>query len=691
MSGAHAVSPGWWLRPLLVSGLVLWSAAAFALDRVELSLGRLESGDWRMQDAVLAIDWSQPEKTGVTVDVRSLEIAGRRIQAIRLVCPDAEVDALDIRCRRALFSLRSDALSARSVPASLHYHFPTRELNISVNGLPVAGGKLRVTFRHSEGRWRLEGDLADIGVQELAKLLAQRVPAGLTYQGKIQGSFALRGSQAGLTRSSWQLQLEEGAYSNAEGSQAAEALKLVSRGSAEHRRNDWRVKASLSVQGGMLYTEPLYLEFSDSRRLDLSADLRWINASGELSIGSLSFTQPGVVDGRLSGRVVPAADRPLRKLSVALDEAMFPGLYNTWLQPWLVGGALDQLDTAGELQGHLELSDGRLDRVQMQLNGVSLRDRNEQFGIGGLNGDLHWDRQAVGESKLSWQDASVYRLAFGAAQLALETRADGVKLLAPLSVPLFDGELHVEAFELGLLQDQLHWLLDANLTPVSMRAVSTALGWPPFAGKLSGMIPKVRFENGDLTLGGVLLVQAFDGDITIRNLHVRDALGRVPRLWADARVDNLDLKPLTEAFSFGRIEGSLGGHVDGLYLEAWQPVAFDAAFATPEDDDRRHRISQRAVDNISNLGGGGVAGAVSRSFLRFLEDFPYRRLGIACRLENGICHMHGVADAENGYYLVQGSLLPPRLDVIGYASEVDWTSLLSRLKAVTAGDGPVVR
>ncbi len=152
------------------------------------------------------------------------------------------------------------------------------------------------------------------------------------------------------------------------------------------------------------------------------------------------------------------------------------------------------------------------------------------------------------------------------------------------------------------------------------------------------------------------------------------------------KIADLDLETLTKTFSFGRIEGRFEGEVAGLYMEAWQPVAFDAMFRTPPDDDSRHRISQKAVDNISNLGGAGVGGALSRSFLRVLEDFPYKRLGIRCRLENGICHMGGVAPAERGYYLVEGTFLPPRLDVIGYAREVDWPSLVQRLTAVTAGN-----
>jgi hypothetical protein len=118
-------------------------------------------------------------------------------------------------------------------------------------------------------------------------------------------------------------------------------------------------------------------------------------------------------------------------------------------------------------------------------------------------------------------------------------------------------------------------------------------------------------------------------------------------------------------------------------MEAWRPVAFDASFATPAGDTSRHRISQKAVDNISSIGGGGVGGVLSRSMLRFFDDFPYDKLGISCRLENGTCEMGGVASAANGYYIVKGRFLPPRLDVIGFADRVNWSSLIAQLVAVT--------
>ena len=81
-------------------------------------------------------------------------------------------------------------------------------------------------------------------------------------------------------------------------------------------------------------------------------------------------------------------------------------------------------------------------------------------------------------------------------------------------------------------------------------------------------------------------------------------------------------------------------------------MSFDAAFATPDDDTSRHRISQNAVDNLARIGGG--SGALSSTFLRFLDEFSYHRLGLSCRLRNGVCEMGGVESSERGYYIVKG-------------------------------------
>ena len=126
-----------------------------------------------------------------------------------------------------------------------------------------------------------------------------------------------------------------------------------------------------------------------------------------------------------------------------------------------------------------------------------------------------------------------------------------------------------------------------------------------------------------------------------------------------------------------------------LILKDWKPTTFDARFATPDDDGSRHRISQRAVENLASLGGGGDV--LTSIFLRVFEEFSYRRLGISCRLHNGVCEMDGVAPAERGYYIVEGGGLPPRIDVLGFNRRVDWEVLLNRVQQVVSTEGPVIR
>jgi hypothetical protein len=50
-----------------------------------------------------------------------------------------------------------------------------------------------------------------------------------------------------------------------------------------------------------------------------------------------------------------------------------------------------------------------------------------------------------------------------------------------------------------------------------------------------------------------------------------------------------------------------------------------------------------------------------------------------------------VAPAARGYYIVEGGGMPSRVDVVGFNRDVDWHTLLDRLKAVTSSSGPVIR
>ncbi|MDT8388017.1 MAG: hypothetical protein RQ736_10910 [Thiogranum sp.] len=673
--------------PVGVLLLLLVTTGAAAAERLVIDLGSLEAQDWRLDDLHLELELQPRAHTALTVRAAALSFGEQRIEHLRLRCDTFELLSTQVSCAQGRLDASSDSFDAQSAPASFQYHFDTGELSLRVTDVALAAGQVTIDLHSADGDWRVDARLNEIAIGELYGLL---VTAGtelpdLQYQGRISGSVQAQGSSDGLRELIWKLDMHDTGYSNAVGSQAAEALRLSTAGNATSTGEAWQIEASLRAREGMLYTDPLYLEFNDSQNLALDARLQWRGAARELRVQTLNFDHSQVAEGTARGLLQFNAEPLLDEVELQINDAWLPGLYVNWLQPWLSATVLADLDTAGHLRGQVSVSAGKPHALALQLQDLSLRDSGGLFGIAGLDAALHWDRNIPQRvSTLAWEGANFYQLQLGAAGVVLESGPQSLKLRDPMRVPLLDGRLHVEEFELEIdAEGDMRWLLDGNLTPVSMQAFSRALDWPPLSGKLSGMVPKVRYESHELTIGGALLVQAFDGDIVVRNLRIREPLGLAPRLWADATIKQLDLETLTSTFEFGRIEGRLNGGVENLYMEAWQPVAFDAQFGTPPDDRSRHRISQKAVDNIANLGGAGVAGVLSRSMLRFFEEFPYRQLGIKCELRNGVCDMGGIAPADNGYYLVEGTLLPPRLDVIGYADRVDWDSLVERLIAAT--------
>jgi hypothetical protein len=208
-------------------------------------------------------------------------------------------------------------------------------------------------------------------------------------------------------------------------------------------------------------------------------------------------------------------------------------------------------------------------------------------------------------------------------------------------------------------------------------------------GLLSATIPRIQYESGVLALDGALVVSVFDGYLSAAGLKVIDPFGRAPRLVADIDARHLDLAMLTNTYSFGSITGYIDAEVRGLEMLGWQPQAFAARIETSPGDFRK-RISQRAVQNISSLGGAGAGAAIQRSFLRFFDTFGYDRIGLTCTLVGGVCEMGGLEETGQGYLMVKGGGLPA-LNVMGYNRRVSWDVLLSRLKEIAAGNSrPVI-
>ena len=297
---------------------------------------------------------------------------------------------------------------------------------------------------------------------------------------------------------------------------------------------------------------------------------------------------------------------------------------------------------------------------------------------------LHGSRPAT---TLGWRSAQVYRLMHGAAQTSWQSRDGSLGLQKPVDIPLLNGRLRVADLDWRPAAAKGRRLTTSlALTGVDMGAFSRAVGWPEFPGTLGGAIPALRWVDDRIELEGGLSMNIFDGFVDVTRMSLQDPFGNSPVLAGDITLRQLDLGAMTSVFDIGSITGRMDGTIQNLRLVNWNPVAFDARLLAGSGG----RISQRAVNSIVSVGGGGIAAGLQGAMLRLFKNFSYKRIGLNCVLQGSVCRMSGLDSDGDGYTIVEGSGLP-RLQVVGHQTQVDWPTLVRRIKAATESGGPEVR
>jgi hypothetical protein len=675
-----------WLLPWAIPGVL----PAQATEALELRIEAVEGEGFGLTD-LRAVLRPGEERHGLELHIGAVRVGDEvMLREVQLECEALHLEGLAGTCPRGRVRFVHPWTGPQSLSARFTYAHPGT-LDLALDGLVLAGGSTEARLRLDAGRWRLEARGRTLDLQALAALSAEAgfawpvIPAGA-------GAFTLaaRGRDVLPDALDLEVAVADTDFSSADGLQAGEGVEAELSVSLLRDGADYRVDLAGNWRRGGVYLHPVFVEAGAPLTLSLRG--RLTPSRRVLAVDTLRFDHPDVIS--LTARGTWVADRGPAGLDVTLDleGAELPAAYETYLQPFLPGTALDALDTGGLVAGRLRLEGGAPREVVLNAVRVGMHDRLGRFAVDGLDAGLHWRAEGMAPvSRVSIDGGHLYRIALGQTRFQPLIERDGFHLPSPVHVPVFDGALEIRDLRLaGLGGAETRWRFDGGLTPISMERLTAALGWPELSGTLSGIIPDVRYEQGVLTVGGRLLVRAFDGSVTLGDLRLRDPLGVAPELSAQIQMRGLDLAELTRTFDFGSITGRLDGDVRDLVLVRWSPVHFDAVFRTPPGDTSPRRISQRAVDNLTRL-GGGVGGLVSGGFLRFFEDFSYRQLGLSCRLEGSVCHMDGVAPAAQGYYIVQGAGLP-RIDVIGYTRQVAWHDLVARLAVmVQEGAGPVIR
>lgn len=692
----------------VLSAVASLAATAAVASTLELAVGDVVGDGWQARGITLALQLKETGLPSATVRVETLSLPAPvgDIQGIEARCPSLELGTTIVRCQSLALagSGRLRRLPKLTGPVEYRRAGGGLRWQIATGGdTAESGGTLTLAGELKDADLRATIAAQELEIEPWVELMRDLLAGSDTASEEVSeaaGDSALTGRLTGElrielpgdapARASLEGRFEGLSGYNASGTRAVEALGLGFSGGWRDEGDAGLFEGQVAVATGEIYQEPVY---ADLGAFPAEIAFGGVVRDGSVLIESFGLTQAGVVEGSGRARLESNAGAgwALAEARVELTELTLPGAYQVLMQPFLADTDLGDLETLGSARGELTIVDGAIDTAALSLDEVFLDDRSGRLALYGLYGDLAWGEGASDEPlRLLWDGGYLYGFSFGSADLAFVRRNDGIALSEPVSIPVFDGALEVNVLELGgSNMNDASAAFDARLSPVDMRAVAHALDWPPLAGTLSGEIPRLSYRDGELTFGGEFRADMFDGQVTIRNFNVRDPFQDGARLRADVDLKQLDLRQVTEAFSFGLITGRLDGYVRELRMIDWAPVGFDARLFTSPENKGRRRISQRAVDNIANIGGGGGAAALSSGFLRFFEDFAYDRIELGCRLTLDLCEMTGIRPEGQGYLILKGRGLP-RITVVGYAREVSWPTMVAQLEAILTSEGPVI-
>jgi hypothetical protein len=477
------------------------------------------------------------------------------------------------------------------------------------------------------------------------------------------------------------IQFKQAKFSDASGLHAGEKLTGNVVLSAQLEQSKWHWKGVFHWQEGELFWQPFYFG-----RAGNTFDIAGTYQAPMLNIQQAHLQLSGI--GSLSASAdIDVKTKAFHMIKLDAREVDFAGLYQTFIQPMAQKSVFGNLKVSGRADWHIEVQDMQPQNFELNIENATIEDIDGKFGFTNLNAHIPWDYDDAKQIFLAYERGHMLKLPLGLTYLKAEVNRYSI-VTPQLTLPVLDGALQFENVSAAWIGNGMVWHLQMQLQPISMNSFSKALGWPEMQGKIDGQIPLITYANKQLNMDGQMQFNMFKGMVAMSDLRIDNPIGVGPKLYANLTMREIDLGDLTRTFNFGSIEGKLEGDVKDLRLENWKPVHMDAIIQTA-DGKHTKKVSQRAVENITALGGEGTAAALQRTFLRFFKEFNYEKIGLSCQLRQDICKMGGVESTPTGFVIVKGKGAPS-VNVNGFTEYVSWKDLLARMQRVTDGNAKAV-
>ena len=561
------------------------------------------------------------------------------------------------------------------------------DLQLAARRLGVAG--LTASNLRLQGRLAYAGDELSFSSGTLAAGLAK----GDELSGLLSGRFA-----ASLAGQKYEVTLFKIALDNVE-YLAADGLSGLGGGGVQLRG---RIVGSLdgagpqleltgSLKAGEMLAGALYADIS-ALPVQFTLAGAFETDITTMKLQKLQVDLPGLGIFSGSGRLMPArvvfnGSLQLPDLSVGYGSHLGPLLIE--MQPALKG-----LDLAGTLTVDYKLDwspAGAQVVGDVVMKGLAASWPKLQLKITDGNGSLPfavstgatsvgeaWVAERTGELAFAVFAAGPARLEEG--RLTLTAAPNHLAFGLPLVFELAGGRLVLRdlSFDMGEAGPQVS--LRIAVQEVDLETLTKKLELPVMRGVITADLGDIRYADQQLSSKGEAEIKVFSGSFRVRNMRYLEPFSPYPVFTADLDFKGLDLYQATNTFDFGEMNGVVDGYVHGLRLFGVTPSAFEARLESRSEGKRN--ISVKALNNLSVLSQGGVQAALSRGVYRFIDFYRYRKIGIFCTLDNDNFVLKGTAMKDSSKTLIDGGLIPPRIDIVTSATNISFKEMMRRISRI---------
>jgi hypothetical protein len=290
---------------------------------------------------------------------------------------------------------------------------------------------------------------------------------------------------------------------------------------------------------------------------------------------------------------------------------------------------------------------------------LAVQDTPFSFQKGSLDLPFHFsspdhepgERESSESGFIQVENFQVFRRELSPLHFSVQAGINRFEIEEKTAPSIWGGQVGLNFFKVADPLGDLKMEAAVSLKDLDLAQMLPGLGIP---GTLQGDLGPVWIDKEKIRIEGSLKAQIFEGTVEADNLVMVQPFSPERGIQGDLFFNHLNLEPITQRFSFGKITGFVHGRVMDLMVRHNLPERFHLQVNTQEIPGVPKRINIKAIENIGLLGTGwGELDVLRKGINRFISEYAYREIGLSCTLEEDLFRLRGTVIEDGVEYLVR--------------------------------------